>query len=131
MVSVQIGKELYRVFLLLYIFFCLGFHSQTFTNHRTAGEEGGHFFKSSLPLPPLHRHLDISRAITAESSPRSRAQTGNLWLPLGTYVTVGFPQVSILVSLLFNYQLCWNWLSRIFKIKCETFCWRHLSFCFC
>ena len=34
---------------------------------------------------PLHRHLDISRAITAESSPlhiaSSRTQTGNLWFP--------------------------------------------------
>ena len=34
---------------------------------------------------PLHRHLDISRAITAESSPlhiaRSRTRTGNLWFP--------------------------------------------------
>ena len=34
---------------------------------------------------PLHRHLDISRVITAESSPlhiaSSRTQTGNLWFP--------------------------------------------------
>ena len=34
---------------------------------------------------PLHRHLDISRAITAESSPlhiaSSRSRTGNLWFP--------------------------------------------------
>ena len=35
--------------------------------------------------PPLHRHLDISRAITPESSPlhiaSSRTRTGNLWFP--------------------------------------------------
>ena len=34
---------------------------------------------------PLHRHLDISQAITAESSPlhiaSSRTRTGNLWFP--------------------------------------------------
>ena len=34
---------------------------------------------------PLHRHLDISRVITAGSSPlhivSSRTRTGNLWLP--------------------------------------------------
>ena len=36
-------------------FFYLGFHSRTFTNHRTAGEEGGHF--SSLPLPPALQAL--------------------------------------------------------------------------
>ena len=33
-------------------FFYLGFLSQPFTNHRTAGEGGGHFFNSSLPLLP-------------------------------------------------------------------------------
>ena len=31
-------------------FFHLVFLSQTFMNHRTAGEGGGHFFNSSLPL---------------------------------------------------------------------------------
>ena len=70
----------------IYIFFFyLGFLSQTFTIHGTAGEGGGYLFNSSLPLPPLHRHLDISRAITAESSPLhiagSRTRTGNLWFP--------------------------------------------------
>ena len=34
---------------------------------------------------PLHRHLDISKTITTESSPlqigSSRTRTGNLWLP--------------------------------------------------
>ena len=34
---------------------------------------------------PLNKHLDISRAITAESTPlhivNSRTQTGNLWFP--------------------------------------------------
>ena len=34
---------------------------------------------------PFHRHLDISRVITAESSPlhvgSSRTRTGNLWFP--------------------------------------------------
>ena len=34
-----------------------------FTNHRTGGEGGGLFFNSSVPL---HRHLDIRQAITAE-----------------------------------------------------------------
>ena len=33
-------------------FFYLGFFSQTFTNHRTAGEGGGHFFNFPVPLPP-------------------------------------------------------------------------------
>ena len=66
-------------------FFYLGFLLRTFTNHRTAGEGGGHFFNSSLPLPSASQTLSISRAITAESSPlhiaSSRTQTGNLWFP--------------------------------------------------
>ena len=37
---------------------------------------------------PLHRHRDISRAITVESSPlhidSSQTQTGNLWFPSAT-----------------------------------------------
>ena len=61
--------------------FYLGFFSRTFTNHMTAGEGGGHFFNSSLPLSPVSQTL--SRAITAESSPlhiaSSRIRTGNLW----------------------------------------------------
>ena len=55
-------------FFFFFFFFYLGFLSRTFTNHRTAGEVGGHFFNSSLPLPPASQ-LDISQAITAESSP--------------------------------------------------------------
>ena len=38
-------------------FFYLGFLSRTFTNHRTAGEGGGHFFNSSLPLPPASQTI--------------------------------------------------------------------------
>ena len=34
------------------IFSYLGFHSQTFTNHKTAGERGGYLFNSFLPLTP-------------------------------------------------------------------------------
>ena len=39
------------------LFFYLGFHSRTFTNHRTAGEGRRHFFSSSLPLPPAPHTL--------------------------------------------------------------------------
>ena len=38
-------------------FYHLGFLSQPFTNHRTAGEGEGHFFNSSLPLPPASQTL--------------------------------------------------------------------------
>ena len=55
-------------------FFYLGFLSRTFTNHRTAGEEGGHFFNSSLLLPPASQSSPLYIA-------SSRTRTGNLWFP--------------------------------------------------
>ena len=47
-------------------FFSLDFLSRTFTNHRTIGE-GGISLTPHYHFHPLHRHLDINRAITAES----------------------------------------------------------------
>ena len=38
-------------------FFYLGFLLRPFMNHRTAREGGGHFFNSSLPLPPASQTL--------------------------------------------------------------------------
>ena len=47
------------------------------------GKEEGISLTPHYHFHPLHRHLDISRAITAESSPlriaSSRTRTGNLW----------------------------------------------------
>ena len=40
-----------------FFFFYPVFLSWPFTNHRTAREGGGHFFNSSLPLPPTSRTL--------------------------------------------------------------------------
>ena len=41
----------------LFLFFYLALLSPTFTNYRTAGEGGGHFFNSSLSLPPASQTL--------------------------------------------------------------------------
>ena len=46
----------------------VGFLSRTFTVHMTTGE-GGEYLCPLYHVHPLHRHLDISRVITAESSP--------------------------------------------------------------
>ena len=46
-------------FMLPIFFFYLGFLSRTFTNHRTAGEGGGHFLSPHYHFHPLHRHLDV------------------------------------------------------------------------
>ena len=57
----------------LSIFFYLGFLSQTFTNHRIAGQGGGHSFNSSLLLPPAsqtltHQPSDYCRQLTSAHS---------------------------------------------------------------
>ena len=70
-------------FCLFFFFFYLGFLSQPFTNHRTAGKGEGIFLIPHYHFNPLNRHLDIGRAITAESSPlhigSSRTRTWNFW----------------------------------------------------
>ena len=61
-------------FLSLWVFFFyLVFLSRPFTNHRTAGEGGGHFFNSLLPLPPAsqtlrHQPGDYCRELTSGHS---------------------------------------------------------------
>ena len=59
--------------LVCFFFFYLGFLSRTFTNHRAAGEGGGHFFNSSLPLPPASQAIrhwpgDYCRELTSARS---------------------------------------------------------------
>ena len=48
----QLSREFFFFF-----FFYLGFLLRTFTIHRTEGEGGGYFFKSSLPIPPASQTL--------------------------------------------------------------------------
>ena len=48
-------------------FFFLGFLSQIFAIHRTAGERGGYLFISFLSLPLASQALDISWVIAAKS----------------------------------------------------------------
>ena len=64
-------------------FIYLGFLSQTITIHRTTKTGEAIYLTPFYHFHPLHRHLDITRAITAESSPLCIASTGtqseNLW----------------------------------------------------
>ena len=68
-----------------FFFFYLGSLSRTFMIPKTTEEGEGYFFNFILPLLPLHRHLDISRAITAEDSPLhivgSWTPIANSWFP--------------------------------------------------
>ena len=77
-VALVLQSQVFRI-----SFFYLGFLSQiTFMNHRTAGEGGGHTLTPHYHFHPLHRHLDISWVITAESSPLDIEVN---WKPLVSY----------------------------------------------
>ena len=72
-------------FCFVFFSFFLGlFHEHSrFTGHQV--KEENFSFTSLYHFNPLHRHLDISTAITAENSPlhvaSSGTQIGNLWFP--------------------------------------------------
>ena len=58
------------------ILFYLGFLSRTFTIYRTAGEGGGSFYDSCLPLPPAsqtlrHQPSNYCRGLTSTHSQQS------------------------------------------------------------
>ena len=78
---------IFDIYIYIYIFFSIWvfFHEHS----RITGLQGkgeGISFTPHYHFHPLERHLDISRVITAESSPlhiaSSRARTGNLWSPV-------------------------------------------------
>ena len=59
--------------LIFSVFFYMGFLSRTFTNRRTAGEGGRHFFNFSLSLPPAlqalrHQPVDCCKQLTSAHS---------------------------------------------------------------
>ena len=72
--------------LFLLFFFYLAFLSRIFTIHRTAGEGEAISLYTFYHFSPLHRHLDSSWVIAAESSPLRIAgslnRTWNLWYTL-------------------------------------------------
>ena len=77
---VSVCPSLFFFFFSIWIFF----HEHS----RFMGQQGkgeGIYLTPLYHFHLLHRHLDISRAITAESSPLhiagSQTQTGNLWFP--------------------------------------------------
>ena len=90
-ISEDVLHQKFLLYLLLnyshhcFFFFCLGFFSRTLTIHRTAGEGEAFCLTPLYHFHLLQRHLDISWAIIAESSPlhraSSRTQTGSLWFP--------------------------------------------------
>ena len=65
------------------------FHGHSRVTGLQGNGEGFFFFLTRhYPFHPLHRHLDISRASTAESSSLlagSRTRTGKLWFPSASH----------------------------------------------
>ena len=87
--QVSFSKKLsFTVINICGLFFFLPIWVFFYEHSRITGPQGMGEGISSTPhyhFHPLHRHLDISRASTAESSPlhigSSRTWTGNLWFP--------------------------------------------------
>ena len=73
---------------ILTFFFLSGF-SFTYIHYSQDSKEGGWVYFELYHFHPFHRHLDISRAITKESSPlhiaSNRTQTKNLWFPSASH----------------------------------------------
>ena len=63
----------------LFVFFYLGFLSQTFMIRSTAGEGRGYFVTPLYFSHPFHSHLDINRLTNGEHSPLYITRTENLW----------------------------------------------------
>ena len=71
--QVPVSKCQVFLFFFCFVFFFLGFLSRTFTNYRTVGKRGGHFFNSLLPIPPASQTLrhypgDYCRELTSSQS---------------------------------------------------------------
>ena len=100
-------------------FFYLGFLSWTFTIHRTAGEGGGYFFKSSISLPPASRTL-----ITAESSPlhiaNSQTQTGNLWFLSANHMF--YSEISKFTSFTLKFHKVASFSLKFPPLTCDLTC---------
>ena len=108
--NIALGSVSYRLSVFfVFFFFDLGFLAQTFANHRTTGEWGGHFFNSSLPLPLApqilrHQPSGYCRDITSAYSLQPEAglepetlvsERKPLTIKLRAQSIVGlFPQVS-------------------------------------
>ena len=98
-----------------------GVLSRTFTNHRTAGEGGGHFFNSSVPLPPALRALRHQPSIYwRELTSTHSWQPGSNREPLvsecksltTTLRLLGFIKVLILLGLLLRFM----WLQTLVTV---------------
>ena len=79
------SMQMWNIYIYIYIFFYLVFFHEHSRITGLQGKGEGISLTPHYHFHPIHRHLDISRAITAESSPlhlgSSRTRTVNLWFP--------------------------------------------------
>ena len=79
------ASETKRAFFFFFFLSIWVFISRKLTNNRTSGEGEGVSLTPHCHFHSLHRHLDINRANTAESSPlhiaSSRNRIRNLYIP--------------------------------------------------
>ena len=87
----------FHVFLEASFFFYLRFVSRTFTNHRTAREGEGISLIPHYHFYPLHRHLELSRAITVEG----QLTAAHTWQPESNWEPLVFERKSLTLSYAF------------------------------
>ena len=116
----------------LLFFFYLDFLSQTFPNQRTAGEGRGHFFNSSLTLPPAsqtlrHQPGDYCRELTSSQQPdlnweplvserkslalTTKPRTTNICLKLSALIILHLKNETTLFTLKTLFEETKRWLS--------------------
>ena len=109
-------------------FFLSRFFFTTIINHRLQGKGEGISLTLHYHFHSLHRYLDISREITADSSPlhigSSRTRTGNLWFgspnPFLVCITIIARSMLLLSDLHHTGQILGYSIYLVFKTPCST-----------
>ena len=91
----KVPKTLFSFFA-IWVFFHE--HSRITGVQEWGGGGGGFFFTPHLHMQPLYRHLNISRAVTAEITPlhiaSSRTRTGNVQFPSASREPLSYAPVN-------------------------------------
>ena len=117
-----------RLFTQYLFFFYLVFFSQPLLTTGLQGKGEGISLTLHYHFHSLHRYLDISREITAESSPlhigSSRTRTGNLWFgsanPFLVCITIIVRSMLLLSDLHHTGQILGYSIYLVFKTPCST-----------
>ena len=109
-------------------FFYMGFLSQPFKNHRTAGEGGRHFFNSSLPPPHAsqtltHQPSHYCRELTSAHRQQQDSKREPLISERKSLTTqlcvLQFQNVTAVLS--YNATKVYYKMRQLFYYKCDSF----------